>query len=127
MTSVAYVDTSALVAIAFGEAGATALGRRLKAFDELVSSNLLEAELLASYARERVTPPASLPVALSWILPDRPLHDEIERVLSAGYVRGADCWHLATALYLAEDPASISFVTADDRQRRVALALGFNE
>lgn len=121
------MDTSALVAIVFGEAGATALGRRLKAFDELVSSNLLEAELFASLARERVAPPASLPVGLSWILPDRPLHDEIERVLAAGYVRGADCWHLATALYLAEDPASISFVTADDRQRRVALALGFKE
>lgn len=125
--SVAYVDTSCLVAIAFGEAGAAALGRRLRAFDDLVSSNLLEAELLASFAREHVPPPAELPVALSWILPDRPLHDEIEQVLAAGYVRGADCWHLATALYLAEDPSSMSFLTVDDRQRMVALSLGFQD
>lgn len=125
--SVAYVDTSCLVAIAFGESGATALGRRLKAFDELVSSNLLEAELMASFARERVPPPPELPVALSWILPDRPLHEEIDQVLAAGYVRGADCWHLATALYLAEDPSTMSFVTADDRQRQIARSLGFQE
>lgn len=123
--SVAYVDTSCLVAIGFGESGAAALGRRLKEFDELVSSNLLQAELLASFARERVPPPAELPIALSWILPDRPLRDEIDRVLAAGYVRGADCWHLATALYLAEDPSSMSFLTVDDRQRKVALSLGF--
>lgn len=125
MTGVGYVDTSCLVAIAFAEPGAAALSRRLRAFDELVSSNLLEAELLASFARERVPPPAGLPVALSCILPDRPLHDEIERVLAAGYVRGADCWHLATALYLAEKPESMSFITVDDRQRQVAQILGF--
>lgn len=125
--SVAYVDTSCLVAIAFGEPGAAALSRRLKGFDDLVSSNLLQAELLASFARERVPPPAGLPIMLSWILPDRPLRDEIERVLAAGYVRGADCWHLATALYLAEDPSSMSFLTVDDRQRKVALSLGFKD
>lgn len=125
--SVAYVDTSCLVAIAFGEPGAAALSRRLKGFDDLVSSNLLQAELLASFARERVPPPAGLPIKLSWILPDRPLRDEIERVLAAGYVRGADCWHLATALYLAEDPSSMSFLTVDDRQRKVALSLGFKD
>jgi hypothetical protein len=33
---VAYVDTSCLVAIAFGEKGGRAIGRRLKEFDELV-------------------------------------------------------------------------------------------
>ncbi len=124
---VAYVDTSCLVAIAFGESGAAALGRRLKAFDELVSSNLLEAELLATFARERVPPPPELPVALSWILPDRPLHEEIDQVLAGGYVRGADCWHLATALYLAENPSSMSFLTVDDRQHEVALSLGFQD
>lgn len=125
--TVGYVDTSCLVAISFGEAGAAALGRRLNAFDELVSSNLLEAEFLASFVREHVPPPAELPVALSWILPDRPLHDEIDQVLVAGYVRGADCWHLATALYLAGDASSMSFLTMDDRQRKVALSLGFQE
>lgn len=123
---VAYVDTSCLVAVAFGETGASALTRRLKTFDELVSANLLEAELRSTFVRERLPANTDFPLSVSWILPDRPLTDEITRVLSAGYVRGADCWHLATALYLAQEPDSISFVTADERQGAVARALGFH-
>jgi predicted nucleic acid-binding protein len=123
--TVAYVDTSCIVAIAFGERGASALARRLGTFDELVASNLLEAELRAAFARERVAPDASLLAALTWIVPDRPLHAEVARVLGAGYVRGADCWHLASALYLADDPGAIAFLTLDTRQAKVAEALGF--
>ena len=49
-------------------------------------------------------------------------------VLGAGYVCGADCWHLATALYLAGDrPGELSFVTLDHQQRAVAAELGFGE
>ena len=122
---VAYVDTSCLVAITFGESAASALTRRLKAFDELVSANLLEAELRAVFVRERIPANSNLTFSISWILPDRPLTDEIARVLDAGYLRGADCWHLATALFLAEEPEAISFVTVDERQGTVARALGF--
>lgn len=50
--SVAYIDTSCLVAIAFRARGATALQRRIEQFDDLVASNLLEAELRAGYKRE---------------------------------------------------------------------------
>jgi predicted nucleic acid-binding protein len=122
---VAYVDTSCLVAVTFGESGASALTRRLKTFDELVSANLLEAELRAAFLRERIPANSTLPFPISWILPDRPLTSEIARVLDTGYVRGADCWHLATALYLAQEPEAISFVTVDERQGTVARALGF--
>ena len=121
----AYVDTSCLVAVAFGEPEAAALARRLARFDVLAASDLLEAELRSAFLRESVEPEPELLAAVSWVLPDRPLHAEIERVLAAGYVRGADCWHLATALYLVEDPAAISFLTLDDRQAAVAKALGF--
>lgn len=123
----AYVDTSCLVAIAFAERGATALARRLRAFNELVSSNLLEAELRSTFLRESVEPESAFLDVISWIVPDRPLSAEIATVLAAGYVRGADCWHLASALYLAEDPAAISFLTLDERQRTVARTLGFQE
>ena len=123
--SVAYVDTSCLVAIAFGERGATALARKLGAFDELVSSNLLEAELRSAFRRERVEFDERILATLSWLISDRPLTGEIEQVLDAGYVRGADCWHLASALYLSPDPASISFLTLDEPQKKVARALGF--
>jgi len=123
---VAYIDASCLVAIAFAEkAIATGLSRRVNAFDELLSSNLLEAEMRSVFAREKVAVEGSLPFPVSWILPDRPLTDEITRVLAAGYVRGADCWHLATALYLAQDPTSLTFLTVDERQKAVARSLGF--
>ncbi len=125
MNRVAYVDTSCLVAIAFGERGGSALTRRLGQFEELVSSNLLEAELRASFAREKVSTDAELLSEISWILPDRPLSREITIVLSAGYVRGADLWHLACALFLVESPRDLPFITLDERQATVAERLGF--
>lgn len=125
MMSFAYVDTSCLVAIAFGERGATTLRHRLERFDDLFASNLLEAELRASFHREGVDDDPGFLRALSWVVPDRPLSAEIAGVLEAGYIRGADCWHLATALYLAGDPRALTFLTLDERQRTIATTLGF--
>lgn len=122
---VAYVDTSCLVAVAFGERGATAMARRLAAYDQLVAANLLEAELRSAYAREGVEPDAALLGAVSWVIPDRPLGPELARVLNAGRLRGADSWHLAAALYLVEAPAQLAFLTLDHQQEAVARALGF--
>jgi predicted nucleic acid-binding protein len=123
--TVAYVDTSCLVAIAFGEREGVSIAKRLERFDELIAANLLDAELRAAFAREKVAFDADLVTWVSWIVPDRPLGPEIERVLTAGYLRGADVWHLACALYVAEDPSRISFLTLDDTQRAVAKAIGF--
>ena len=61
---------------------------------------------------------------IEWILADRRLSAEIVTALGAGYVRGADLWHLATALY-AEAPGDMAFITCDQRQSRIAAALGF--
>lgn len=124
--NIAYIDTSALVAIVFGEPGGAALARRLKGFDELLSSNLLEAELRAALVREGVSEGESLLTWITWVLPDRRLGPEIERALSAGYLRGADLWHVACALYVAEDPRELAFVTVDERQRELAGELGFD-
>jgi len=123
---IAYVDTSCLVAVALGERGAAAVERRLARFDRLVSSNLLEAELRAALRREGVEGASRVLSSITWLLPDRPLSAEIAAVLEAGYVRGADCWHLATALYLAPEPSELSFITLDERQRDVAALLGFS-
>ena len=123
--AVAYVDTSCLVAIAFGERGALATERRMEEFDELVASNFLEAELRSAFKTENVEFEASTLSKISWLIPDRPLTDEIARVLAGGYLRGADCWHLAAALYLSTDPSALTFLTLDEAQRKVANALGF--
>lgn len=123
--NVAYVDPSSLVAIAFGEAGGQALARRLESMDRLFASNFLEAELRATFVRERVPADHPLLGRITWVLPDRSLGGEIGVVLSAGYLRGADLWHLASALYLAGNPRNLPFITLDERQEVVARKLGF--
>ena len=123
--SIAYVDSSAIVGIAFQDNGWTAMERRLGRFSNLWSSNLLEAEVRAAYGRERKAFDVRVLSGVRWVLPDRPLTTEIASILQAGYLRGADLWHIATALYAAPEPGDISFVTLDDRQRAVAATLGF--
>ncbi len=121
----AYVDTSCLVAIAFGEAGGEALAQRLQSMDWLFASNLLEAELRATFVRERVPSDHPLLGSITWVLPDRPLGKELSAVLATGYLRGADLWHLACALFLAGNPRDLPFITLDERQEVVARKLGF--
>jgi predicted nucleic acid-binding protein len=123
--SAAYLDTSCLVAVAFGEPGHESLAARLDGVDQFFSSNLLEAELRAALRREGVGGGEALIDGLSWVLPDRPLTPEIEAVLGAGSLRGADAWHLACALYLSPDPGDLEFLTLDRRQGAVAASLGF--
>ena len=101
------------------------MGRHLAAQDRLVASNLLEAELRAACAREEVRWDPALVSAISWLLPGRLLSDELARVLAAGYLRGADLWHIACALFVAgEIGAPVEFLTLDERQRAVAVAVG---
>lgn len=123
--TVAYVDTSCVLAVALDEPGSAALARRLSSIDTLISVNLLEAELRAALARERVEFDAAALAGISWIVPGRPLSDEIAHVIAAGPLRGADTWHLAAALYVAEEHGELAFLTLDARQRSVARALGF--
>ena len=123
--TVAYVDTSVLVAVSFNEESSTGVTTRLNEFSRLVASNLVEAELCAVFAREQCSFSQEVLAGIEWILPDRRLSPEISTVLGAGYVRGADLWHLATALYAAGTAGEMAFMTCDDRQGRVAAALGF--
>lgn len=125
--SVAYVDTSSLVAIAFDEPDGAEMAAALEGFETLVSSNLLEAELRSTFLREEVQDGAEdLLARLTWILPDRPLSEEMQRVARHGYLKGADLWHLACALFLAGEPQNLVFATLDRRQQAVARSLGFS-
>lgn len=123
----AYVDSSCLVAVAFDEPGARKLAARLRRFDRLFSSNLLEAELRSALVREGVDGHIEELLSwLTWVYPNRPLTPEYARITTAGYLRGADLWHLANALFLAPDPTDLSFLTLDGRQGAVARRLGFS-
>ncbi len=124
MTSV-YVDSSVLLTIALTQPGHDTLAEHLAVFDRIYSSNLLEAEIASALHREGAPNDGALTRRISWVLPDRSLGPEIRAVLGTGYLRGADLWHLACALFLSPEPRELAFVTVDHQQAAVAAALGF--
>lgn len=123
--STAYVDTSAIIAVEFNEPGGHGILRRLNDFTTLMSSNLLEAEVRSVYIRDDRSFTEEALSNIEWIIPDSPLSAELEIASQAGYLRGAELWHVATALYIFDEPSEVTFLTLDQRQREVASALGF--
>ena len=136
----AYVDSSALVAVALNEGRSAEVENRLNGFSRLLSSVLLDAEVRSAFVREerqlnaearpvflgrRRTFEEGLLSGITWVLPSRPLTEEIDIVLGAGYLRGADAFHVATALFAARGERGMTFLTLDRRLREVAEALGF--
>lgn len=124
----AYVDSSVLLAIAFAETGTTLLRRMLGRHDHLVSSDLIVAECLSAGDREKIARSTMLEALhpIGRILPSRSLAPEMAEALDEGYLRGADLWHIACALFIAgEDRAELPFLSRDASQRRVARRLGF--
>lgn len=121
----AFVDTSVLVAISFQEDGCAEVAARLQEFDAVFGSDLLEAELRSACAREQRDVDTRLFDQVRFIYQPRSLRAEFIQVLGAGYLRGADCFHLAVALSLTASPKELTFLTLDERQRNVAAALGF--
>lgn len=122
----AFLDSSAVVALFLGEPAMGRVSAALGPVRRAIATPLLEAEVRAVAARERMPADADLFWWLDWIAPARSLEPEISRVLEAGVLRGADCWHLAVALSITPDPAKLLFLTLDERQRDVARTLGFN-
>lgn len=124
----AFFDTSALASVLFNEPSSPAVQNILEDIETVRASSLLEAEIRSAAAREALDQ-REVDVVLSkveWVLPDRPLSQELRVVASCGiHLRGADAWHLACALYLAGDPANLPFVTLDGDQAKVASHLGF--
>ena len=86
----AYVDTSALLTVAFEEPAAVAIVQRLAQFPRLVASNLLEAEMRAAFGRLALEFDDSLLSDIEWVFPDRPLTIEMRNTLAVAYLRGAD-------------------------------------
>lgn len=123
--STAYVDSSAIVNVAFDEPGADETRRWLNEFDTLVSSSFLEAEVRVAFARERLEFNSSILGGIEWLNPDQALTRELTFILSKHYLRTGDLWHMAVALYFFPQPGEITFLTLDNRQRDVAAALGF--
>ena len=125
----AYLDTSALVALAFDEHQGGGVRAALAGYDRLFSSDLLEAELRSVFHREGRPWSDAWVAGVGRVRPERRLGPLFHRVLSAGFLRGADLWHLASALHLAEllDPLPsppLGLLTLDRAQREVGERLG---
>ena len=123
----AHVDTSCLLAIALDEPGAAQVAARLSRFDRRFSSNLIEAELRSALKREGgADEPDALLSWITWIYPDRPLTREFRWITTAAYLKGADLWHLACALFLAPEGGELAFLTLDRQQKEAAQRVGFS-
>ena len=123
----AYVDGSALLAIALDEPAGPDLARRLDGFATLLSSNLLEAELRAAFIREgRAFDYATWLSRVFWVFPNRSLGGEMDEALRVRYLRSGDLLHIATALYAVSNYGiELAFITLDNAQRELAAGLGF--
>ncbi len=82
--SAAYIDTSVLVAIETCEPSSDVYEEELERFERLVSSSLLEAEYRSVCMREGRAPSNFRLNKISWIIPPRPLTQELNSVLAAG-------------------------------------------
>ena len=101
------------------------LATRIRGFTTISAHPLLDAEVRSACSRDGVPLPAAELATIDWVEVPRPLSEELDRVLTAGYLRGADCLHVATALYMSPDARELTFLTLDERQRSVAKKLGF--
>ena len=80
----------------------------------------------AAFGRLRLEFDDGLLSDIEWIFPGRSLTKEIKDALTVAYLRGADLWHIATALYVKDTVVGgMTFFTLDNRQRAVASNLGF--
>ena len=79
------------------------------------------------YAREGLQYDPSVISSIGLVHPNRSLAPELAKALEiGGYLKGADLWHIATALYINETIiGGMAFITLDNKQRSVAANLGF--
>lgn len=128
MTQSLYVDSSAILAILFEESRGSDYAILLQKHKKRIfSSALLEAEIYAAAKRENVPleKAAGFIALVGLVFPDESLQKEYLKILEQGYLRGADAYHVATALYLDPQTQNLIFVTADRNQSKIAQSLGF--
>jgi len=124
--TLAYVDSSCLAAVVLGEPGSRELLVRLSRYGQLFSSNLLEAEVRAVMAREKIAGNSGVLLSwITWVYPTRRLSQEFRRVGEVATLRGADLWHVACALFLRQKVQELAFITLDGAQAEAARELGF--
>lgn len=127
-SSAVYLDSSVVISRLFKEP-VNFKWSKLKG-KTLFSSTLLYYEVMAASKREGVSlkDANALIASVNIISPPHILVGEVKRVLSVGYLRGADLAHVATALWISRDePSNLYFLSFDNAQMKLAGELGFSE
>ena len=86
---------------------------------------LLEAEFCSALAGEGFAHARKWLEGISWVYPDRPSTKEFNKILDAGHLKGADLWHVATALYVSPNPRDLAIITLDIDMKSLTSSLGF--
>lgn len=122
-----YIDSSVIISILFSEEVHSGLWANYQQATYALSSHLLEAEVYSAAVREGRTFESAQETMqrITFANIDRSLDEELQKVFSAGYSKGADALHLATALYLDPTAKNLLFLTADSNQKFIAQKLGF--
>jgi predicted nucleic acid-binding protein len=122
----AYIDSSVIIAASLNQ-----LTKSDKFFEiceeyEFFSSYLLAAETYSAMKREKFPLKVAQPFIERANFLSRPIHAELfKKGLKKAYVRGADLYHIATALLIRENYSSqISFFSLDSKQSEVAKKCG---
>ncbi len=125
LLAAAYVDTTALLPVTYGEEPvAESIQRKLESFRYLLSANLLEAEMRVAFASEGRAFDDDVLASIRWIMPNRRLDAEMAAVLQTAQLQPVRLWHLAVALFFKELVPGLVFVTLDEQQETAARELG---
>ena len=118
--SILYVDTSVVAALLFAEKNYKDVNKRLNQADRIVSSHLMIAK------REDISFD-DIDQYLQYFdiaVPDRTLQAEVISILEQTYCRGADAFHIATAIYLDPKMEKLKFYSFDKQQLVAAKNIG---
>lgn len=119
-----YIDSSVVVASLFDELPSNQ--RFMGSSEKFLSSFLMESEVLSAAKREGldldlVTKELK---KISFVRTES-LLIQLSEIFKVGYLRGADAYHLATAMWIQGKHSGLKFYTLDKRQKEVASTLGF--
>jgi len=127
MAGIAYLDSSAFLAMSFHQPEGRDLRRRLRSIHRLIASDLLISEVCSAFQREGLPlEPLARQLAALDIITTSLTTDILAKVLEVGYARGADAHHLASAFWFCSGATeNLYFISLDAAQLSSAKKLGF--
>lgn len=124
-----YLDTSAWIAWKFAQKGQEIFKKVSVGRDTIISSPLLVAEYFSFLKRIDGLEKARFQTELSFIrfvYPADPLFEHYARYDHGTFLKGADLYHLTTAIWFADGFAKeLGFLSCDTSQRLAAKSVGF--